>query len=260
LSEPNPPKVEWKLNALLLADRKAKAYAQHPLGRQSQPREVFAPWQPRQVVNPQSLPAPAAEPAESTAGPEAEAPELQTVDPEAVARLQSEVSALQQQLEHMSKSRFQEGLAKGKSDANESLASELAALKSLVVNLESVHIDLAPFIGYVEQLALQLARAVVRQLVLHDEHYYLDLIRQGIAVFNVAQRQDVQLFLNPLDLELVRSALETIRPPLVLLDDASLERGDLRLVSGQTEIDENVAFKLDTAFAALTRRDAEEIS
>jgi len=33
----------------------------------------------------------------------------------------------------------------------------------------------------------------------------------------------------------------------------------LRLVSGQTEIEENVAFKLDTAFAVLTRRDSEEL-
>jgi len=104
-----------------------------------------------------------------------------------------------------------------------------------------------------------LARAVVRQLVLHDEHYYLDLVRQGIGVLSVSQRQNVQLFLNPQDLELVRSALDTIRPPLVLHGDAGLERGDLRLVSGQTEIEENVALKLDAAFAALTRRDSEEL-
>ncbi len=260
MSETNSPKVEWKLNALLLADRKAKAYAQHPLDHQSQAREVFAPWQPRHVVKPQASPAPAAEPTEPTPGPDvAAAPELHAVDPDAVALLQSEVRSLQEQLEDVGRSRFEDGFAKGKAEANTSLSSELAALKSLVTNLESVHIDLAPFVGYVEQLALQLARAVIRQLALYDERYYLDLIRQGIVLLNVAQRQEVQLFLNPVDLELVRSALETIRPPLVLHGDPNLERGDLRLASGQTEIEENIALKIDTAFAAFTRRDTEEL-
>lgn len=261
MSEANPPKVEWKLNALLLADRKAKAYARHPLNRSSQADGFFAPWQPRQVGKLQSLPVTSAELVEPEPGPVAaeKKVELHIGDPAAEARLQVELGQLREQLEQVTRTRYQEGLAIGRAEATATLATELAALKSLVENLESVHIDLGPFIGYVEQLALQLARAVVRQLVLHDEHYYLDLVRLGIGVFNVSQRQDVQLFLNPMDLELVRSALETIRPPLVLHGDAGLERGDLRLVSGQTEIEENVAFKLDTAFAVLTRRDSEEL-
>lgn len=262
MSERNPPRVEWKLNALLLADRKAKAYAQHPLDRPSQARDVFAPWQPRQVIKPQSLSAPAVESCEAVPAPVADetAVELETDDTAAEERLKAQLNLLQQQLEQVSRARYQEGLAKGKAEASATLAGELAALKSLVENLESVHIDLGPFIGYVEQLALQLARAVVRQLVLHDENYYLDLVRQGIGVLNVSQRQNVQLFLNPLDVELVRSVLDTIRPPLLLHGDAGLERGDLRLVSGQTEIEENIALKLDAAFAALTRRDSEELS
>lgn len=261
MSERNHPRVEWKLNALLLADKKAKAYAQHPLDRSSQAGSVFAPWQPRQVIKPPALPDPAAEALEPEPGPDADETvvALQAGDAAVQAQLQEELSQLQQQLEQVNKTRYQEGLAKGRAEASATLASELAALKSLVENLEAVHIDLGPFIGYVEQLALQLARAVVRQLVLHDEHYYLDLVRQGIGVLSVSQRQNVQLFLNPQDLELVRSALDTIRPPLVLHGDAGLERGDLRLVSGQTEIEENVALKLDAAFAALTRRDSEEL-
>jgi flagellar biosynthesis/type III secretory pathway protein FliH len=262
LSETDSAKVEWKLNALLLADRKAKAYAQHPLDRQSATREVFAPWQPRHVVKPQSLSAPVTESFEPVPEPDAHetAVELYTGDPAAEERLRAELGMLQQQLEQVTSSRYQEGLTKGRAEATAALEGELAALKALVQNLESIQIDLGPFIGYVEQLALQLARAVVRQLVLHDEHYYLDLVRQGIGVLGVSQRQEVKLFLNPQDLELVRSAIEAIRPPLVLHGDAGLERGDLRLVSGQTEIEESVAFKLDAAFAELTRRDSEELS
>lgn len=254
MSESGHPKVEWKLDALLRAGRQAKQYALHPLDRPTPGAGVFAPWQP-QVLRLLPQPALPEEKKQPDAVPPSvpdEGPARPAADPAELAALREENQSLRQQLEHATRQRFEEGLAQGRKLAADEYADRLMALQSLGVRLESAQLDLAPFVSYLEQLALTVARAAVRQVLLRDEDHFRYLVQHAISLLPLASRQDVQVFLSPQDLDDFREALLRGNPNLELRGDPDLERGDLRLASGHTEVEDRLLTRLETALAALT--------
>jgi flagellar biosynthesis/type III secretory pathway protein FliH len=261
LSESRNSRIDWKLNDLLKADRLARTYAQHSHEPPELPQAGFSPWQPRQLDRPMAAEPPPAETGQT--GMQDSPVQEEVIDVESEnrnlhAELQAENQRLRRELEQVARTRFLEGVAKGKVEADAAVQVQLTALRELLEKLQDVHLDVSSFISYIENLALALARATVRQLVLRDEDYYRDLVRQALAALELHAHQDLQLFMNPDDMEAFKPALEGMSRALVFASDPSLERGDVRIVSGHTEIEENLQSRLDAAFASLTQAGAGE--
>ena len=260
MSESGHSNIEWKLNELLLADRRARNYARSALQTARMEPVSFTPWQPAVIpalpaaLGSASLPEPDAAPEPDLIAP----PDQVAADAALRDELQARIDQLQDELEQVAQQRLQEGLKQGRAEATAEFTSQLNAMQTLVAQLSDIHLDLAPLVAYIEQLALTLARSVLRQPELRNEDYYRALMHEALAALPLTARQDLQLFLHPSDLAALRPLLERANPGLDLQADPALQPGDLRLASGHTEIEERLQLRLEEAFMALTRRDLED--
>lgn len=263
MSEHKPATVEWKLNALLLADRQARAYARKNLPATSG-TAGFTPWHPRQIAllaHHAAADAAAAAPAtQSQPAPSAEAaPDEAVVTAPAASELalQEELAHLRRELEATAQRRFEEGHLLGKQETMQAFQARQQQLDELLAGLRDLRIDMDDFVAYLHALALALARAVLRHAVEQDASWYESIVREGLEVLDPGGQQPVILHVHPDVVPLLEAGLGTIGQALTLAPDARLAPGDLRLVCGHAEVEENLEDKLLLAFRSLALQQAE---
>jgi flagellar assembly protein FliH len=94
------------------------------------------------------------------------------------------------------------------------------------------------------QLALEIARKIVQRELTLDQ----DLVSALAAVVlkRVSGHQDITLRVSRHDFPRIRVAITNVNPAVTVKDDASLERGDFVVETGQTFLDGRVSSQIDS--------------
>jgi flagellar assembly protein FliH len=99
------------------------------------------------------------------------------------------------------------------------------------------------------QLALVIARKIVQRELTMDPDLVAALA--AVALKRVAGHQSIALRVSRHDFARVRVAVGSVNPAVVVKDDATLERGDFVVETGQTFLDGRVSSQIDAIGKAL---------
>lgn len=99
------------------------------------------------------------------------------------------------------------------------------------------------------QLALEIARRIVQRELTMDPDLVAALA--SVALKRVAGHQNIALRVSRHDFGRVRVAVGNVNPAVTVKDDATLERGDFVIETGQTFLDGRVSAQIDTIGKAL---------
>jgi len=126
--------------------------------------------------------------------------------------------------------------------------------------IESLNAPLKAVNDEVEQNLLAMLSLLTRQLIYQEMAVHpelvLNVVREALTVLPVSDRQ-LKIYLNPQDLELVRSGLQ--------IDDAAgwqwhedplVKRGGVRLVTADTAIDATVETRLNNLILRLLNQES----
>ena len=154
----------------------------------------------------------------------------------------------------------QAGLAAGETE----IARRLAALDQRVAQFESVLNALARPLeklddtveGQLVELALAIARQIVRRELKADPTQVLTIVRETIQLLPVTAR-DVQIFLHPDDAALVRERLAPASTGRAwsIAEDPMLTRGGCRVTSETGQIDARLEAQLASIIGAVLGED-----
>jgi hypothetical protein len=254
--------VEWKLNALLMAGKQAKNYARH-VTNAGVKEQTFAPWVPQRLYNSDQKVEQILQGLASANEKKAHIPRSEELEQEQtvvlseeeikIQQLEARISDLEVEKQNLEKERYEEGYTQGKQDTQHSLEAQYVMLDGLMRKLCDIRIDVKDYVGYIETLALELARVVLRQSALEVE-YYRHLVREGIEMLGPATQQELSLYVNPDAQKMLEGRLDDLGLKVTIFPDQHLDIGDLRLVFGYTEIEELMNQKLAIAFDRLSQR------
>lgn len=144
---------------------------------------------------------------------------------------------------------YKDGLAKG----NAELQSQFELLKKALSSLSEPFVQLDQEVEtQLAQLAVTIARQLVRREIKTDPGQIIAIVREAILVLPSAGRQ-TSVYLNPEDLELVRSKLSASESESVwrLVEDPTLSRGDCKVATDTSSIDATVERRLSSLVAKL---------
>ncbi|TFW30187.1 flagellar assembly protein FliH [Massilia arenosa] len=146
---------------------------------------------------------------------------------------------------------YQDGLALGRAEA----ATEQEHLRSIAATFGSAVARADETIANeVLELALQLARAMLRTALEVKPELILHVVREAIGYLPVLQ-QPASLYLHPADAELVRDAIghELAETGWTIKDDSALARGGCRIDTASNQIDATVQARWARLTAAVAK-------
>jgi len=252
LSKPQT-KIDWKLNELLAADRRAREYARQS-GQPGLPAaDSFAPWSPLQLDIEQPDPETrefdasqeepeahsAVEEASSTdrvdaeQEPEEADPDLETLV--ANARAAGESS----------------GYARAMAELEQGYAQQRQELQSVLEAISSARVDLGTYVDFTRELAVLLAEQVVRAELVHSADKIKKLVEDAIARLGPDTESEIEIRANARTLEVLRQAVLDEEAMPTLLEDRHLGDGDFVFRMGDTEGIESVSEKIRKLASAL---------
>lgn len=139
---------------------------------------------------------------------------------------------------------FNAGLAEGRAMAKRELAAQVARLEALFASVERPFADLdAEVANDLAVLSTIIAERVLGYEITTQPERIVDVVRQAVDALPAASRQ-LKIYLNPADAALVREHRATPDYEGSVLDDAALERGDVRLESEHSRLDARVRTRL----------------
>lgn len=183
-----------------------------------------------------------------------EAPPLPEVAPEPVPTLPTaeEIEGIYQQARDEGYAAgHAEGYAAGQAEGQAEVAAASGHLASALSQFDT---QLSQFDEKLSEdilaLAIDIAREVVRQHVIHQPDNILAVINDALALLS---HHHVAIFLHPEDLALVRSNAgdSLTHSGHRLHEDTSLQRGDCRLEAGNTHVDGSLAARWRRVVATL---------
>jgi len=139
---------------------------------------------------------------------------------------------------------FNAGLAEGRAMAKRELVSQVARLEALFASVERPFADLDRDVANdLAVLSTIIAERVLGYEIATRPERIVDVVRQAVDALPAASRQ-LKIHLHPADALLVREHRATPDYEGVVLDDPSLERGDVRLESEYSRLDARVRSRL----------------
>lgn len=139
---------------------------------------------------------------------------------------------------------FNAGLNEGRAMAKRELAEQVARLDALFAAVERPFAELDHEVaGDLAVLATVIAERVLGYEIATQPEKIIDVVRQAVDALPAATRQ-LKIHLNPADAALVREHRVGVDHEGAIVDDASLERGDVRLESEQSRLDARVRTRL----------------
>jgi len=148
---------------------------------------------------------------------------------------------------------FRQGLQEGREKGREELLCHVRHLEQIIKTLDK---PLAELDDNVEQQLVQLAMLVARQLVRRelktDPQQVVGVVRDALAVLPVAAR-DVQLALHPEDAGIVREALslQEGEQAIRIVEDPVQSRGGCQVVTRTSQVDATVEARLNSVIAGV---------
>ncbi len=139
---------------------------------------------------------------------------------------------------------FNAGLAEGRAMAKRELASRVARLDALFAAVERPFADLdSDVAGDLALLATVIAERVLGYEIATRPEKIVDVVHQAVDALPAATRH-LKIHLNPADAAIVREHRSSLDHEGTVVDDANLERGDVRLESEQSRLDARVRTRL----------------
>jgi len=148
---------------------------------------------------------------------------------------------------------FRQGQQEGREQGREELLCQVRHLEQIIQTLDK---PLDELDDSVEQQLAQLAMLVARQLVRRelkiDPQQVVSVVRDALAVLPVAAR-DIQLALNPEDAGIVREALSLHEgeQAIRIVEDPVQGRGGCRVVTSTSQVDATVETRLNSIIAGV---------
>jgi flagellar assembly protein FliH len=166
------------------------------------------------------------------AEPEDDAPHRPTV---------AEIEAIERQAREEG---FNAGLNEGRAMAKRELDAQVARLQALFAAVERPFADLdGDVAGDLAMLATVIAERVLGYEIATRPEKIVEVVRQAVDVLPAASRQ-LKIHLNPADAAIVREHRSSADHEGTVVDDAALERGDVRLESEHSRLDARVRTRL----------------
>lgn len=139
---------------------------------------------------------------------------------------------------------FNAGLAEGRALAKRELATQVARLDALFAAVERPFAELdGDVAGDLAMLATVIAERVLGFEIATRPETILDVVRQAVDALPAATRH-LKIHLHPADAALVREHRASTDHDGTIVDDAALERGDVRLESEHSRLDARVRTRL----------------
>ena len=252
LSKPQT-KIDWKLNELLAADRRAREYARQS-GQPGLPAaDSFAPWSPLQLDIEQPGPvtrdidasqeepeahsgieeASSTDPVDTEQEPVAADPDIETLV--ANARAAGESS----------------GYARAMAELEQGYAQQRQELQSVLEAISSAQVDLGTYVDFTRELAVLLAEQVVRAELVLSADKIRKLVEDAIARLGPDTESEIEIRANARTLEVLRRAVMDEEAMPTLLEDRHLGDGDFVFRMRDTEGIESVSEKIRKLASAL---------
>jgi flagellar assembly protein FliH len=139
---------------------------------------------------------------------------------------------------------FNAGLNEGRAMARRELDAQVARLQALFAAVERPFADLdGDVAGDLAMLATVIAERVLGYEIATRPEKIVEVVRQAVDVLPAASRQ-LKIHLNPADAAIVREHRSSADHEGTVVDDAALERGDVRLESEHSRLDARVRTRL----------------
>jgi flagellar assembly protein FliH len=153
---------------------------------------------------------------------------------------------------------YDEGLAKGRTAAQQEQAARLRTLEQQVARLDAILVTLARPLAELDEtveralaeLACAIARQVVRRELRTEPAHVIGAIREAVALLPSAAR-DVRVLLHPDDAALVRERLGDggAGRAWTITEDPMLGRGGCRVVSENSVVDARLETRVGAVIA-----------
>lgn len=139
---------------------------------------------------------------------------------------------------------FNAGLTEGRAMAKRELAAQVARLEALFAAVERPFADLDnDVVGDLALLATIIAERVLGYELATRPDKIVDVVRQAVDALPAATRH-LKIHLHPADAAIVREHRSSLDHEGTVVDDATLERGDVRLESEHSRLDARVRIRL----------------
>jgi flagellar assembly protein FliH len=161
---------------------------------------------------------------------------------------------------------FNAGLNEGRAMAKRELATQVARLEALFAAVERPFAELDNEVaGDLAVLATVIAERVLGYELATQPEKIIDVVRQAVDALPAATRQ-LKIHLNPADAAIVREHRSSLDHEGSVVDDAALERGDVRLESEHSRLDARVRTRLSAVIDSVlagqpdTSSDSQEVA
>ena len=240
--------ISWRLNELLKAGKKARAFAKSPWGlsKASSDTPPFSPMQPRSL---DALPEGARE-TESLDLHEEEETELQeevladeTREPDEVPQPelpQYSEEAMEQAKQEADAEGYQRGLAEGNDQWREAREAFLA----LVDMFRSAQANTDDFYAPLKQLSLHLAEELVRGELTLSSTAVERLVKEVLKDIEQQGEGPIVIYLNPVDLEQFTLKLDDQQGNIDLRADQQLSRGSIKINMDDSAVEDLIENRL----------------
>jgi flagellar assembly protein FliH len=172
---------------------------------------------------------------------EVRAPEVDEQDDSPHRPTVAEIEAIERQAREEG---FNAGLTEGRAMAKRELTAQMARLDALLAAMERPFADLdADVTSDLSELAVLIAERVLGFEIATRPETVLQVVQQALETLPAASRH-VRIHLHPADAALVREHRASLPDEGTVLDDTSLERGDVRVESEHSRIDARVRTRL----------------
>ncbi|HLH31306.1 MAG TPA: FliH/SctL family protein [Terriglobia bacterium] len=163
-------------------------------------------------------------------------------------------AASQEQAMNIEKEAFEQGYAEGerigKQMGEKMIETVVKRYDNSVAQLAESHKQLVESMEeQTVRLALEIARKIVQRELTMDQDLVAALA--SVALKRVSGHQDITLRVSRHDFGRVRVVVGNVNPAVTVKDDASLERGDFVVETGQTFLDGRVSTQIDALGKAL---------
>jgi len=153
---------------------------------------------------------------------------------------------------------FHAGLSEGRAMAKRELDAQVARLDALFAAVERPFADLdADVAGDLAVLATVIAERVLGYEIATRPEKIVDVVRQAVDVLPAGSRQ-LKIHLNPADAAIVREHRSSVDHEGSIVDDAALERGDVRLESEHSRLDARLRTRLAAVIDSVLEGRVEE--
>ena len=246
LSDTNPS-VSWRLNDLLKAGKKAKAFASASwrAPENTAVDEGFVQWQPTQL---NELPEGARETESLDVVEELEAEDIpeaaEIVEPQIEEPAEPEPSFDEQQLEAAKSEAYAEGHRVGQEQAQAQWQQAKDSFIELTQTLRAAQSDMTEFYTPLKKLALHLAEQLVRGELSLSGAAIERLTKEALKDLEQQGEGPIVVRLHPLDVEKFNQHLSGELEGIDLRDDPELMQGSVKVSIDDSAIEDLLEYRL----------------